>query len=229
MTADELKDAIVRSLIYNRLTYEGRLLYEEKRGLSDGYPAHHHSGISAAESHRPGLITAGLLSIPWRWWVIFDRNVADLPARPPDLPLGYWDYGQESDSVGGYSLRNECLEKIDSGWIYFLDDDNLIHPHLEIVFLLARRSFPAAQWFIFRQVRPDGTIYLRPQVPPRVNAVDIGQCVLRRDLMKNTGEPIPPWSFEHHPAADGLLYERLSQDVAPIALDLEATYYNALR
>jgi hypothetical protein len=27
MTAEELKDAIVRSLIYNRLTYEGRLLY----------------------------------------------------------------------------------------------------------------------------------------------------------------------------------------------------------
>jgi hypothetical protein len=47
--------------------------------------------------------------------------------------------------------------------------------------------------------------------------------------MKNTGEPIPPWSFEHRPGADGLLYERLSQDVAPIALDLEATYYNALR
>lgn len=228
MTAEELKDAIVRSLIYNRLTYEGRLLYEEKRGLMD--ILHIITPVS-----RPQNLTAlalslrGLLSIPWRWWVIFDRNVADLPARPPDLPLGHWDYGRESDSVGGYSLRNECLEKINSGWIYFLDDDNLIHPHLEIVFLLTRRSFPAAQWFIFRQVRPDGTIYLRPQVPPRVNAVDIGQCVLRRDLMKNTGEPIPPWSFEHRPAADGLLYERLSQDVGPIALDLEATYYNALR
>jgi hypothetical protein len=61
MTAEELKDAIVRSLIYNRLTYEGRLLYEEKRGLSDGYPAHHHPSISAAKSPRPGLIAAGSL------------------------------------------------------------------------------------------------------------------------------------------------------------------------
>jgi hypothetical protein len=137
----------------------------------------------------------GLLSIPWRWWVVFDRAVANLPPQPPDLPVAYWDYGQESHSVAGYSLRNECLERINSGWVYFLDDDNLIYPHFEIVFLLARRSFPQGQWFIFRQVRRDGSIYLRPQCPPQVNAVDIGQCVLRRDLVRPTGERVPPWGF----------------------------------
>lgn len=174
-------------------------------------------------------LRTGFATIAWTWWVVFDRAIPKLPPRPRDIPIAFWDFGPESHAIGGYSLRNHALEKIYSGWLYFLDDDNLIHPHLEMTFLFASRSYREGQWFIFRQLRPDGTIYLRPRCPPRVNAVDIGQCVLRRDLVTPTGEPVPPWRFGCHRAADGVFFERLGQIIPAVCLDVEATYYNALR
>lgn len=162
------------------------------------------------------------LPMAWRWWCIFDRRVK-LPPKPPQWrDVAYWGYAPEGPSVAGYGQRNFALDQILDGWIYFLDDDNLIHPRLIPTWSEAIREYPQAWWFIFRQVRPNGAIYLRATCPPRINHVDIGQSMIHRKV-------IGAQRFENQYCADGILFERLAQQFEPVCVDVEATFYNALR
>jgi len=179
-------------------------------------------------------IRDGLRGIRVAWWVIFDPKVGQRPASAGYTFIRFWDYGPGRPGQAGYPLRNFALEKIHSGWLYFLDDDNLIHPALGLTLQLAARTYPDAQWFIFRQLRPSGETYLAPQCPPKLNAVDVGQCVIRRDLYapgRGDGPRIPiDWRFpEDRRDADGVCFEWLGRLVAPVCVDVPATYYNALR
>lgn len=173
-------------------------------------------------------IRDNLQNIPWDWWVVFDRAVT-IPLKPDYQRIKYWEYGPDENSIGGFSLRNHVLDLIDSGWLYFLDDDNIIHPDLETTLLFSWKSYPSAQWFVFRQVRPDGSVYLHPQCPPRTNSIDIGQCVMRKDLIGQDGEPVGPWRFPPRRDADGVIFQEIAIKVKPVCVDVAATYYNALR
>lgn len=160
--------------------------------------------------------------IEYRWWCVFDYRIA-VPPRPAGWEsLAYWGHGGPARSAVGYPQRNFALDQIDDGWLYFLDDDNLIHPELIPAWVEALQRYPAGRWFLFRQVRPDGRIYLRPSCPPRVNFVDIGQAIIHRNVF---GEA----RFEERHAGDGLLFERLGRQQKVICIDREATFYNALR
>lgn len=160
--------------------------------------------------------------IEYRWWCVFDYRVS-VPPKPQDWQsVAYWGHGGGPRSAVGYPQRNFVLDQVDTGWLYFLDDDNVIHPRLIRVWLDALQRHPAGLWFIFRQVRPDGRIYLRPHCPPRQNFVDMGQSVIHRSV-------IGKHRFPEQYGGDGLLFERLGQWAEVICVDEEATYYNALR
>jgi glycosyltransferase involved in cell wall biosynthesis len=122
-----------------------------------------------------------------------------------------------------YAARNWAIERIEGGWVYFLDDDNLIHPEFEAAFHEARRLHPKAGWFIFDQVDAEGTLLRRATCPPTVGHVDLGQAVIRRDVLCG-------FRFrEDRYDADGDLFERLAVAVPPVCVNRQATYYNALR
>mgnify|MGYP003735106721 CR=1 FL=1 len=148
------------------------------------------------------------------------------PPRAPAWGLAgivFWGPGPSRPGAVGYPQRNFALDQIPGGWIYFLDDDNLIHPALEKTFQQALDQHPQADWFLFRQVRPDGVLYLAPHCPPRVGLVDVGQGIIRREAFGAA-------RFEEDRYdADGRLFEQLAGTTTPRCIDQVAAYYNALR
>lgn len=124
----------------------------------------------------------------------------------------------------GHSQRNVALDRISSGWIFILDDDTIIHPNLESVFLKAVADFPTAQVIVFQQVDKAGQVRLRARPPVRVGAIDTGSAIVRRDFI---GYIRLDWQI----AGDGRWYEQLYQKNpgAFVFIDQPASYYNALR
>jgi len=155
------------------------------------------------------------------WYCCFDAGVK-IPKQPRGITYGFWGKAKKK-SFSGNSSRNQMLDLFQSGWTYFLDDDNLLHPNFEKHFLAALQEHPDAQWFIFDQVRKDGSLYLEATPQPIVNHVDSGQCVLKRELIGSLR------FIEHYYAADGVLYTSLLLESEPIVIKKIATYYNALR
>lgn len=157
------------------------------------------------------------------WWVVFDAAAKFTPLPPSWRNVVFWGPGPNRAGIAGYQLRNFALELICSGWVYFLDDDNLVHPNLETAWLGAVKEHPDAKWFIFRQVRRSGEVYLRPHCPPRIGLVDVGQCIIAVDALRG-------YRFrEDRYDADGELFQRMAAAVPPVCIDEEATFYNALR
>ena len=167
-------------------------------------------------------------------------NVITACSRPENLPLLEeslepgkasfelrWlvihDTGEVESRVGN-AQKNEALEMIDSGWVYFLDDDNLIHPKFFPAIAQAIHDGPGRRGFIFSQ---DCNLFIRRASPEtvRVDRIDLAQFVLRRDLIGSWRFDLPTYN------SDGMLIEGLYQKHAGefTFIDQVLCYYNRLR
>src|ERR1700722_16799221 len=80
----------------------------------------------------------------------------------------------------GAPQKNLCLEVIKEGWVYFLDDDNLVPPNFEETLLKAIKDHPLALAFIFNQTLRDGTPRLRAtDWRGQFGTIDCGQFVIK--------------------------------------------------
>lgn len=61
-----------------------------------------------------------------RWIVVFDSDV--MPIKPPDNCEAYCH--QKEGSVDGNAQRNYGLTLVESGYVYFMNDDTLPHPKM---------------------------------------------------------------------------------------------------
>lgn len=62
----------------------------------------------------------------YRWIVVFDKD-----ELPTDLPPTVEPYlYRHPDSRVGNGQRNYGIDLVTTGWVYFLDDDTLLHPQL---------------------------------------------------------------------------------------------------
>ena len=127
-----------------------------------------------------------------KWWVVFDtRVIKDIDADfLSDLQLlggqALFLKGEEGDMA--HSLLSKVIDKIDDGFIYFLDDDNIMHENFYDVLSKSIRENPDKRGFIFsqkvggvdftgldiREAKPENT---------RVQHIDMAQFLLRRDLI----------------------------------------------
>jgi hypothetical protein len=125
---------------------------------------------------------------------------------------------------GGHSHRNIALDRISHGWIFMLDDDTIIHPNLESVFLKALADFPSAQVIVVQQVDKEGRVRLHAHPPVRLGAIDTGSAIVRREFIEHS-------RFDWERTADGRWYEQLynKNPDAFVFIDQPASYYNALR
>jgi hypothetical protein len=155
-----------------------------------------------------------------QWYCVFDSK--RLPAIPPNR--GWCWSGMAAGDLAGGGLRNVALEQIDAGWVYLLDDDNLIHPELPAALAEAVREQPDKRAFIFNQVRADGSQRLRTGQPVH-GAIDAGQFVLDRELIGLTRMRVGAYDSDYHFVAE--VYARAPERFAFIARDV--TYYNRLR
>ena len=110
----------------------------------------------------------------------------------------------DREFVGGYKLRNDMLDDIDDGWIWFLDDDTVVHPELFREASSIIRRDPSVRVVVFSQQRPRHRLRAKPE-NVRVGKIDTGQPMLKREV-------IGAQRFKEALFADGMLYSDLLRD-----------------
>ncbi len=113
----------------------------------------------------------------YKWWVVMDATPeeTDTTLVPETANL---IFHKNKKSVAGHAQRNFALELIKDGYVYFLDDDTLMHPDL----YKAIAILPEENDFIhFDQAHPDGTKRIGGTV--EVNHIDTGSAVASRELI----------------------------------------------
>jgi hypothetical protein len=120
------------------------------------------------------------------------------------------------EHVGGQALKNAMLDEIDGGWVIFLDDDTVLDP-----MLLSFVADNLAEMVVVSQRRADGRVLRAAPENMRVGQVDIGQAVLRRDLI---GEHRIPTHYE----GDGVFLADLAAAGDVRYIDEVLSHHNAL-
>ena len=162
-----------------------------------------------------------LKSFDVRWHCVADSN--HVTAQPPEINSHFWGQSDTSDCAGG-AQKNFALDRIDEGWVYFLDDDNTIHPQFDQALATAIRSKPDCVGHVFGQV--DGSPRVLRQAARqfvRNSRLDLGQFVVRNEVLAQVRFPINVYN------SDWLLFEQVWKKHADrIAFWSPATFYNAL-
>ena len=155
---------------------------------------------------------------PARWIVVVDSAVVQGKVEQPGAEV---IYHSEPGSVAGHAQRNAALDLIDSGWVYFLDDDNIMHPDFWTLFDWLDEDDETGMVLVGQDV--NGT----RRVPERIGIglVDMAQLVVRRELIGDLRFPA------HFYEADGMMIGALvRRHAAKVQLVRDVlSYYNGLR
>jgi len=111
--------------------------------------------------------------------------------------------GKTDVSYYGNSYRNQGIELVEdswNNWVYFIDDDNTIHPNFGDITPLF--EVLEENVLFFGQINPDQTIRLIP-TEIKVGNIDTAMFVTRAKTLKKY-----TWKEEHY-TADGILAEEL--------------------
>ncbi|MGE4568034.1 MAG: glycosyltransferase family A protein [Bacteroidales bacterium] len=200
--------------------------------LKEGYKSRAHLGYHSfiniiTPCARPENLhkIAESINIPrrmFRWIVVID---ADRPATLPDLPKKAEVYYFKDNSRSGNGQRNFALNLITretpangfDNFVYFLDDDTLMHPDFYNAVNGVKSDF-----IHFDQQFPDGSHRIGGTV--KVNQVDSGNALVALSLIGSTR-----WRSDLY-NADGFFLQALFEKAkAPVYLKKHLSTYNALR
>lgn len=123
----------------------------------------------------------------------------------------------------GNGVRSEVLDTVDTDFVCFLDDDNLVLPaYLDTMISsieAADVDFAVCACLHYGPIRED--LHGPPPqvlsgVPPRLYAIDTMQVVARTSVMRDHGFAVvePEWAYY----ADGLTYESLAATYAYVSV-----------
>ena len=161
----------------------------------------------------------------WPWFDIDWRVVFDTSTCTPVFVDGAIIAGLSvAGSRFGNAQRNYALDRTDGGWVYFLDDDNLMHPGFFAKLHEVIKNNPDLQAFAFAQ---DLGVAARKVAPEfmHMGMIDMGQVCIQRDLIGDI-------RFQLHPyEADGYFIEDVYR-AKPGAwgfVNEVVTFYNGLR
>jgi hypothetical protein len=156
----------------------------------------------------------------YEWIVVFDREKIPTDYYIPQKCKTY-AYTQNG-SVVGHAQRNFALDTIDSGYIYFNDDDTLIHPHLwenvSDILLSSKHDFIS-----FDQANKDNTLRLVGS-NIQINHIDSHNFIVKQNICKNIKFYIDKYNADGYFATDCYA---LSNN--PIYISKILSIYNALR
>jgi Glycosyl transferase family 2 len=163
------------------------------------------------------------------WHVVFDAN------RVPPSVLSWAQGGDRVFSLGvegsrvGNAQRNMALDNIEDGWVYFLDDDNLVHPELLPAMREAMEAHPVASAFVFPQIGGQNQYTKEARREHlRADFIDIAQIFWRRRTIGHARfEPVNAYN------ADGLFVEQIGRLQSGfegfVFVNQPLCYYNAVR
>jgi glycosyltransferase involved in cell wall biosynthesis len=169
-----------------------------------------------------------------KWWVVFDtRVIKDIDA----------EFLSELQSIGGtplffegvegdfaHTLLSKTIDLIEDGFIYFLDDDNILHEDFWDEMSKAIKENPDKRGFIFHQ-KIGGKDFtgqdIREGKPEntKVRHIDMAQFVLSRDLIGEVR--FVPNDY----IADGYFIEKIYRQSPDdfFFIDKVLCYYNELK
>jgi len=108
-------------------------------------------------------------------------------ANHPDWQVYWHILHLDGDHVGGQTVKNWLLDELemDDGWVYILDDDNLMHPAFLSRTAAMLKKHPETQILFVARVE-HGNVF-QPEV--KVGHIDIGQALIRLDLIEDLRIP----------------------------------------
>lgn len=151
------------------------------------------------------------------WCIIYDTRHMEFIKRYSNNPK-IIELECKEDGIAGHQIRNYALHIITKGMLYFLDDDNIIHPF----FWHLIDHFKYGNLYTFNLLYQNGKIlYGNNPTPPNI---DTSQYVFDRSIVKDI-------KFElNNYAADGIfintLYENNKSNT--FYFNYIAAYYNWL-
>ena len=129
--------------------------------------------------------------------------------------------GRSKTSQFGNSYRNQAIESLKPephSWVYFLDDDNIMHPG----FVDVMRSLDKTDEVVFfAQVGKDYKLRLAP-LSIRVGAIDTAMFLTRADVIS-----LHRWRESEY-TADGILAEQLAREHRSRTVCAPCCFYNYL-
>lgn len=160
-----------------------------------------------------------------RWIIVYDTT------RTRGIYTTHFDHPQIVElghvspigSCSGNSQRNVGLSMVSDGMVYFLDDDNIVHPE----FWKLTVGFDTHHFYTWDQLRNDefankpGGILGGEE--PRLRKIDTAQYIVPRHMCR-------PWQESLY-WADGVFIEEIYNQHTKrhVYIPTVAAYYNALR
>lgn len=128
------------------------------------------------------------------WYLYFDTlHLKDIDAdlltelQHPNIKIFF---KKSTPGDYGHQLINEAIDSIVDGWVYVLDDDNILHEDFTSTLIKYISENPDKRAFIFNQ-KVDGKDFSKLNVRlaspenMKVQLIDMAQFLLRRDLISN--------------------------------------------
>lgn len=130
-----------------------------------------------------------------KWYIVFDAETIpeSQNLNPQDYPSGLkiqLNCYKNSESISGNGQRNFALEQITDGFVYFLDDDNLMHPDLlttiwnQIQLRGEEIGIVGNQLFSEEIIRSAARHLVKP------GSIDIAQLCIHKNLIGNKKWPL---------------------------------------
>lgn len=174
-------------------------------------------------SRPENLIKIGLsINIPlenFRWIIVFDADeVPELSVSKDNFKNTEFYAHKNSNGCSGNSQRNYALDLVDDGYVYFQDDDTLMHKD----FWESVKNFNA-DFISFNQAFPNGVLRL---IAGRtdVGFIDSHNFILKKSIIGNTR-----WEIDNY-CADGIFADTCAKKTNDLVfLDKVLSIYNVLR
>jgi len=174
---------------------------------------------------------AKIQNYPVCWWIIFDTHrIKDIEADVLNEIQNDWTkflFWRGTSGDFGHDLINQCLDQI-TGWVYILDDDNLIHPNfIEVAAKLDLdpniRGYFFHQWIGGKDFTGLDKRIAQPE-NIKVGGIDMGQILVHSELIGNFRLPLNQY------VADGIWIQSIYQSNPDkfYFLDQICSYYNEL-
>jgi hypothetical protein len=124
----------------------------------------------------------------------------------------------------GAKQRNFGVDQTKAGWVYFLDDDNVMDENFLLNLSDEIKDDPFKKVFLFDQYLKDGTLRLKASLDSvKVEHIDTAQFVIDREFLGDV-------RWEPKQCGDGFLMETLyAKDPSVFKVSKGRCWYNYLR
>jgi glycosyltransferase involved in cell wall biosynthesis len=169
-----------------------------------------------------------------QWHVMFDvTSLKDIDAElifdvNDENTIYHFERGDPNGML--YPQCGKLIKTFKDTWVYFIDDDNILHPNFYKTIYETNQHHPYHNVYVFSQ-NVDGKDYSglksRIAIPSamKVGSVDLAQYIIHSNVYNNMG-----YAFEADYCADGILIEKVHNEKPDIFffIEKELCYYNAL-